>query len=317
MIWWLLAGLLLIGWLRYRSRANRRIHRPPVLDEQGQPYDVAHVRLSDGVTVPLIDVGEGPAVLLVPGADGIRQTWRYQIPELARTHRVLAPDLRTEIPAGATFDRLARDLDEILDDRGVQRAVVVGQSLGGAIALRFAASRPGRVGGLAVVNSLARVSYGHVGLNRTLFVPVAMATTRYLPTPLARWFGRLWSRLEIWVFDASPGAERVIDYALWTGPRTVPPGVSSRRVELLKGTDLRPELPAIEAPTLVVKGAHDTYVPVAWSKEIAGAIPGARYVEVPGTGHCAHISMPETFNRILIGWIDGIGESPGCKEAEG
>jgi len=316
-IWWTLGGLLLVGWLMYRSRANRHIERPPVLDEHGRPYEVIDVTLSDGATVPLIDAGEGPAVLLVPGADGIRQTWRYQVPDLARTHRVLAPDLRSEFPPAATFDRLARDLDEILDARGVQRAVVVGQSLGGAIAMRFAASRPGRVRGLAVVNSLARVSYAHVGLNWTLLVPVAMATTRYLPTVPARWFARLWSRLEIWVFDASPGSERVIDYVLWSGPRTVAPAVSSARVALLKGADLRAELPSIDAPTLIMKGPHDTYVPVAWSREIAGAIPGARYVEVPGTGHCGHISMPDTFNPILFDWIDGIGESTGRKEAEG
>jgi pimeloyl-ACP methyl ester carboxylesterase len=230
---------------------------------------------------------------------------------------VLAPDLRTEFPEGTTFDRLARDLEEVLDARGVERAVVVGQSLGGAIAMRFAASRPARVRGLAVVNSLARVSYAHVGLNRTLLAPVAMATTRYLPTIVARWFAWLWSRLEVWVFDASPGFERVVDYVLWSGPRTVAPRVSSARVNLLKGTDLGPELPRISVPTLVMKGPHDTYVPVAWSKQIAGAIPGARYAEVPRTGHCSHISMPDTFNRILFDWIDGIGESTRSREAEG
>lgn len=320
MTWWLLAGPVLIGWLAFRIRANSRIQRPPVLDERGEPYEVIDIALSDGATIPLIDAGEGPAVLLVPGADGIRQTWRYQIPGLARTHRVLAPDLRSEFAPAAKFDRFARDIDEILDARGVQRSVVVGQSLGGAISLHYAASRPERVRGLAVVNSLARVSYEHVGLNRVLLVPVAMATTRYLPTIPARWFARMWSRLEVWVFDASPGADRVIDYVLWSGPRTVPPAVSSARVALFKGTDLTPELASIRAPTLVMKGPHDHYLPVAWSREIAGAIPGARYAEVPGTGHCGHVSMPERFNPVLFGWIDGIervGESPGSKEAEG
>lgn len=314
---WLLAGLAAAAWLTWRSAANRRIARPPILDGNGRPYDVAELALSDGVSVPLIDAGDGPAVLLVPGADGIRQTWRHQLPGLARTNRVLAPDVRSEFPPGTSFDRLARDLEEVLDARGVERAVVVGQSLGGAIAMHFAATRPERVRGLVVVNSLARVSYAHVGLNRTLLVPVAMATTRYLPTILARWLARLWSRLEVWVFDASPGSERVIEYVLWSGPRTVPPRVSRARVTLLKRADLWPELSRISAPTLVMKGPHDTYVPIAWSKEIADAIPLARYAEVPGTGHCSHISMPDTFNRILFDWIDGIGESTRSTEAEG
>ncbi len=319
---WLFVVVLLFSWLVYRVRANRRLVRPPVLDDEGRPYDRFEVRLSDGNTVPLIDTGSipaelsGPGILLIPGADGMRETWRYQIPVLARRFRVLAPDLRTDIPDDATFDLFCRDAAEILDARGVSSAVIVGQSLGGAIALRFALLDPERVRGLVVANSLARVSYEHVGLNRTLLVPVAMATTRYLPTAPARWLARLWSRLEVWMFDRSAGSERVIDYALWTGPRTVPARVSSARVDLLKGEDLRPRLPEIRAPALVVKGPRDHYVPPAWSREIAGLIPGARYVEVPGTGHVSHISMPDTFNRILLDWLDEIGVTADSTEAD-
>jgi pimeloyl-ACP methyl ester carboxylesterase len=233
------------------------------------------------------------------------------VPVLARRFRVVAPDLRRRIPAGATFDRLRRDAEEVLDARGVEDAVVIGQSLGGAIALALALDAPRRVRGLVIANSLARVDYGHVGLNRTLLVPVAMATTRYLPTVLARWCARLWSRLEAWIYDASPGRERVVEYALWTGPRTVSPAVSSARVDLLRGEDLRPALGRVDAPTLVVKGPRDTYVPVAWSREIADGVPGARYREIAGTGHCSHISMPDEFNRVVLAWLEDIGETHG------
>lgn len=313
---WLVPAALLLLWLGYRVHANRRLAPLPVLDPSGRPYEVTDVPLSDGTSVALIDTGEGPAILLIPGADGVHQTWRYQVPALAARFRILAPDLRTFIDSDANFDRFCLDMQEILDARNVPAAVVVGQSLGGAIALRLAVLSPERVRALVIVNSLARISYRHVGLNRTLLVPVAIATTRYLPTLLARWFGRLWGRLDVWVFDASAGLERVIDYVLWTGPRTVPPAVSTARVELLRGEDLRPQLPQIAAPTLVVKGPRDTYVPVAWSREIAGLIPGASYVEVPGTGHVSHISMPDAFNRILLDWLRGIDCTPHSTEAE-
>ena len=75
--------------------------------------------------------------------------------------------------------------------------------------------------------------------------------------------------------------------------------------------DLRPELAAIRAPTLVIKGPRDHYTPPAWSEEIADLIPGARYVTIPGTGHCSHISMPGSFNRALIDWLNGIVPSRG------
>jgi 3-oxoadipate enol-lactonase len=85
-------------------------------------------------------------------------------------------------------------------------------------------------------------------------------------------------------------------------------------VDLLKQEDLRPELGAIRAPALVLKGPLDRYTPVAWSKEIAALIPGARYVEIAGTGHCSHISMPEVFNRTLLGWLSEIDKQRGPAE---
>lgn len=315
-----LLALLVLAWLVYRIRKNYRLIRPPVLAPDGRPYEVVDFRLSDGTVVPLLDTGEGPggrpAIVLIPGADGIHQTWRYQVPAFAEGHRVLSADLRAQVPPDASFDLLCRDVVELLDARGIDRAVVAGQSLGGAVALRLAVRYPERVRGLVVANSLARVSYRHVGLNRTLLVPVAMATTRYLPTPLARAFARLWSRLEVWVYDDSPGAGRVIDYVLYTGPRTVPPSVSGARVRLFRGEDLRPRLPSIEAPALIVKGPRDTYVPVAWSREIAGLIPDGAYVEVPGTGHCSHISMPDAFNSSLLEWLERDAQPPDSTEAE-
>ena len=110
----------------------------------------------------------------------------------------------------------------------------------------------------------------------------------------------------MWIYDASPGSMRVIDYALWTGPRTVPSSVSNARVARLKKIDLRPELPSIRAPTLVLKGSRDHYVPPACSHEIVALVPGARYQEVAGTGHCSHLSMPGSFNGLLLGWLESV-----------
>jgi pimeloyl-ACP methyl ester carboxylesterase len=108
----------------------------------------------------------------------------------------------------------------------------------------------------------------------------------------------------VWIFDDSPGSENVVDYALWTGARTVRPGVGRHRVDLLRGLDLRPELAHIRARTLVVKGPRDAYCPPAWSQEIAALIPDATYVEIPGTGHCSHVSMPGAFNRLVLDWLE-------------
>ena len=293
-----------VAWARLATRRNNRLIRPPVRDPDGNPLVSNRLQLSDGEVVTWVEAGDGPALLLIPGADGMKETWRFQIPELARRFHVISADLRSRFPYPATFDLFADDAVELLDFLGIESAIVIGQSLGGAIAIRLATRYPERVRGLVLANTLARVSYEHVGLNATALAPVAVAANRYLPTGAARWLGKLWSRHDVWIFDGSPGWERVVDYALWTGSRTEPPQISSRRIRLLAPEDLRPELARIRIPTLVLKGPRDTYTPAAWARDIADRIPDSRYVEIDDTGHCSHISMPGEFNRKLVTWLD-------------
>lgn len=290
----------------YMVRRNEALEPPPLRTLDGELLEERHLEFSDGARISYVDTGEGPPLLMVPGADGVKETWRHQVPFFARDRRVIAADLRSRIPDGADFDLYRRDLLELMEALDTGPVDLMGQSLGGAIALRFAARHPERVRSLVLCNTLARVSYDHVGLNRTLLAPAAMATTRYLPTALGRLAARAWSRAAVWIFDDSPGSENVVDYALWTGPRTASPRVSGRRVDLLEGEDLREELGDVRVPTLVVKGPRDAYCPPEWAREIAAGIEGAAYVEVPGTGHCSHVSLPGAFNRVVGDWLEGV-----------
>lgn len=308
------AGAGAVGaYMQAMTRRNRALglSRPGVRDSHGALLPELSHEYSDGESVTLMDIGTGAPVLMVPGADGMKETFRFQYPAFSNKLRVVSADLRSRFAPDDTFDRFAQDVFELIDSRELGPVVLLGQSLGSAIALNFAALFPELVRGLVLCNPLANVSYEHVGLNRTLMAPMAMATTRYLPTALSRQLARLWSEAEIWIYDDSPGRANIVDYALWTGPRTVSPRVSTRRVDLLKRVDLRPLLPTIQAPTLVVKGPRDHYLPPEWAMEIAALIPNARYDIVPGTGHCSHISMPGSFNRLVLDWIDdSLGEHP-------
>ena len=211
---------------------NRSLVPPPITGADGLPIPERELELSDGERVTYVDVAPAehhpgqPVVLMIPGADGVKETFRFQAPVLCAHYRVVCATLRSGLEEDHTLDRLVADTAELCETIGVESLVLVGQSLGGAIAMRFAVLHPDRVQGLVIANSLARVSYEHVGLNRTLLTPVASASTRYLPTWLGKAMARLWSRLEVWIYDASPGSERVVDYALWTG------GVRPRQLAL-------------------------------------------------------------------------------------
>lgn len=299
-----LSGAAAVAYTRAIKKRNAELVRPRIRDGEGQALPVGTFEYSDGEVVEYIDVGEGDALVWIPGADGPKETFRYQLPRFARDYRVVCADLRARFAEDDDFDRYVEDLLELLGARKIDRFVLIGQSLGSAIAMRFATLFPERLGGIILANPLARLSYGHVGLNRTSLIPLAMATTRYLPTDISRVLGRLWSRLGLWIFDDSPGSEGLIDYALFTGPRTVPARVSDARVARLKGFDLRRDLPAIQVPALVVKGPHDVYCPVSWALEIADLLPRAEYVPITGTGHCSHLSRPGAFNQAIEDWLE-------------
>ncbi|MXW66665.1 MAG: alpha/beta hydrolase [Gemmatimonadales bacterium] len=297
------AGVAGVAWWLAMTRRNEALVRPPVRDGSGEALPGGVIEYSDGERVEYVDAGSGDALVWVPGADGPKETFRYQLPSFARRHRVVCADLRREFRETADFDRLVDDVAELVDARGVDRFVLIGTSLGSAITMRFASRFPERVRGIVLCNPLARVSYRHVGFNRAALIPLAMLTTRYLPTELSRGLARTWSRLGVWIFDDSPGRDALIEYALFTGPRTVRPSVSDRRVSGLRRVDLRTDLADIAVPALVVKGPRDEYCPVDWAREITELLPDAEYVPIPGTGHCSHISRPGAFNETLGDWL--------------
>ncbi len=313
----LLAGVAGVGYARFVLRRNAALVRPRVRDASGEVLPVGRFEYSDGESVEYIDTGSGDVLVWIPGADGPKETFRYQLSRFARDYRVVCADLRVNFAEDDDLDRFVEDLLELLDALDIDRFVLIGQSLGSAISIRFASLFPERVQGLILANPIARVSYEHVGFNRTALTPVAMATTRYLPTGVSRSLARFWSRLGLWVFDDSPGRDALIEYALFTGPRTTPARVSDGRVGRLRGLDLKADLSAIAVPALVVKGPHDVYCPVSWALEIADQLPEAEYVPIPGTGHCSHISRPGAFNQVLASWLAELPAHNGVCDSDG
>jgi len=304
------AGAAAAAYVGAVKRRNAALVRPRIRDAEGHPLLVSTHTYADGETVEYIDAGEGEVLVWIPGADGPKETFSYQLPKFANDYRVICADLRSSFDESDDFDRFVEDILELLDELGVERFVLIGQSLGSAITLRFASLFPERLRGMVLCNPLARVSYDHIGFNRTALIPLAMGTTRWLPTAISRALAQVWSRLGLWIFDDSPGRGALIDYALFTGPRTVPTAIGDARVRRLKEHDLGPELSGIRVPALVLKGPHDVYCPVSWALEIVDRLPEAEYVPILGTGHCSHISRPGAFNHALENWLSTLGQDP-------
>jgi 3-oxoadipate enol-lactonase len=290
------------------DRWRRNIAKPlqPVRDHRGGTVEPVFVELAGGECVPVVDSGKGPAVVLIPGLTGDSEVFRYQIAALSESHRVIAPNLRVDFEGvEQRFDQFAHDIATVLDTLGAPSACALGLSFGGPIAIRFTSLYPERAWGLVLTNTLARLDLSHVGLNRTLLIPVARWTSRFLPEPLMRRLADFWGRYGVWVFDPSPGNERIIDYELTT-PVRVPMAVGSGRMDTFKNCDLRSDLRRIRQPALVICGTSDTYTPPEWQREIADLLPHSTYVEIPYGGHLTLISHAETFNEVVLGWLAGV-----------
>src|SRR6266480_6057954 len=138
------------------------------LDIDWQEHLRSHVL--NGSRVNYVEMGEGPPVVLVHGLSGCWQNWLENIPQLARRHRVLALDLagfgESELPhEEISIPGYGRFIDAFLGELGIERASLVGNSMGGFIAAETAIAHPSRVERLVLVSAAGLVRVGNARLS--------------------------------------------------------------------------------------------------------------------------------------------------------
>lgn len=257
--------------------------------------------------------GAGDAILLIHGMAGSSRTWREVMPLLARRFTVIAPDLlghgESAKPLGdyslGAFASGLRDLLGVLD---VDRVTVVGQSLGGGIAMQLAYQHPELCERLALVGSggLGReVSW----MLRALTLPGAEwimpllfpAAVRERGDALARWLAAKGLR-------APHLAEMWRAYASLTEPESRRCFVRTLRAVVDLGgqtVSARDRLYLAAAmPTLIVWGDADPIIPVAHAYAAHAAMPQSRLVIFEGCGHFPHVEQPLRFADTLAAFID-------------
>lgn len=222
--------------------------------------------------------------VVLHGASGSAATWESV--GLDGAGEVLALDLpgRGAIPgpARSSVPELAAWLVEELDRRGVAEAVVLGHSLGGAVALQAAMDAPEWVAGLVLVSSAARLR-----VHPSIFEAVE-ASTPERPFRLDMAFGASASRA---VVDA---------YAAATA--SVPPETAMADWRACDGFDVRERLSEVSCPTLVVYGDADALTVPRFQGGLAEAL-GAETAVVEGVGHMLPWEAPGRLVEIVRGWV--------------
>ncbi len=266
----------------------------------------------EGLTTRYFAAGSGPPLVLLHGDAESAFDWSWTLPALARTRRVYAPDLPgSGESAKPTADYspafLKRFVASFLDTVGVGQSALVGNSLGGLVALRLALSEPSRVGSLVLVAGSGLGRAVNLGLS-SLVVPgygdlaIGWAGTEAGAARRARdrarlLFARPGRAPEAWVSEQyrlarTPGFLAAQLAAL----RAVLDPLGQREV-------LLDELPRLTMPTLVVWGERDRVLPVSQAWAALARLPEGSIEIIPDCGHLPQVEWPDRFVQALDGFL--------------
>ncbi|CAN7307576.1 alpha/beta fold hydrolase [Mycolicibacterium frederiksbergense] len=266
-----------------------------------------------GMRQAVVDEGDGDEVLLlIHGMAGSAQTWRAVLPQLAKKYRVIAPDLlghgqsskpRTDYSLGA----FAVGLRDLLDELGVESATVVGQSLGGGVAMQFLYQHPDYCRRLALISS------GGLGpdvglILRLLAAPGAEFVMPVIaPSPVLRAGNAVKSWLSSAGLRSPRGAEMWSAYSSFGDSETRQAFLRTLRsvvdyrgqaVSALNRLNLREGL-----PILAIWGEQDNIIPVDHAYAALEARPDCRLEILPGVGHFAQVEAPDKVIELLDEFI--------------
>jgi pimeloyl-ACP methyl ester carboxylesterase len=283
------------------------------VEREYRAADSRDLALPDGAIAHVRESGppDAPAVLMLHGFASSAWAWEGWAEALKDRYRVI----RLDLPAhGFTKMHAQSDLSAagqvaflaaVLDALALPAAIVCGNSMGGALAWRFAAQYPARVKALILIDAVgratARAARQFAGWRQRLGNPVLRWLLRWGGGPIPMG----WS-MRLGVADPrtiTPAKVRRADL-LWrlrenreALPRALAAGVD--------GDGPRPE--AVRAPTLVMHGARDRLVPLSEGKALAAAIPGARLIVYPDLGHIPHEEDPARTAADALAFLAGLG----------
>ena len=271
----------------------------------------------DSIQLYYEEHGSGDPLLLIMGLAADSTAWLFQVPDFAGHYRTIAFDNRgvgrsAKPPGPYTIHGMADDAAGLLDVLRIERAHVVGVSMGGMIAQELALRHPDRVRGLVLgctfpepdadAERQRQFSVAQFGGHVTATGETEIDVTAV--DPLA-FFQHLLPR----VFNQS-FIDRELPKLLNVFAGALQYGFSMEailgQVEAVMGHKATDRLHRIAAPTLVITGDADLLVSPANSDILARNIPGAKLVKVPGGSHGFNFETPELFNREVLDFLAAV-----------
>jgi pimeloyl-ACP methyl ester carboxylesterase len=286
---------------------------------QGKPVHMNELKYLElhGDRVAYRDAGSGETLLLIHGMAGSSETWRAVIPQLAKKYRVIAPDMlghgQSDKPRGDySLGAFAVWLRDLLDELGVTRATIVGQSLGGGVAMQFVYQHPDYCQRLVLISS------GGLGpdVGWTLRLLSAPGAELILPVIAPKPVLNVGNKLRSWLSAAgiqSPrGAEIWSAYSSLSDSQTRQAFLRTLRsvvdyrgqaVSALNRLHLTSQL-----PTMAIWGDKDQIIPLDHAYAAQAARPGSRLEVLAGVGHFPHVERPTDVVDLIDDFITTTSE---------
>ncbi len=228
-----------------------------------------------------------PPLVLVHGAGGSRLDWPPQLRRLAKAH-VFALDLPAHGRSGGEITANIRDHADavcaFMDALAIERAVIVGHSMGGAIAQEISIHLPDRVAGLILIATGSKLP-----VDPTLPQRIEEDTLNTID----------------WIIDWAWSADAPADLKRLGRERllAVPPPVLQADYRACQEFDVRDYIDQIAVPTLVIGSDADRMVPLKFSRTLSERIPGAELVVIEGSGHMIPLERPQAVTGAISVWL--------------
>ena len=254
--------------------------------------DILYVEQGDVTALP---------VLFIHGFPFAHGMWAPQLEAVGARHRAVAYDLRGHGESAVgdgqyTIELHVDDLLALLDHLGIAKAVLVGLSMGGYVALRAAERAPDRCRGLVLADTRSAADDNAGRLKRAAG---AQAVKRDGMAAFAADFVK--AVFAPGTFDARPEAVAAVRLLM---EHTDPRGAAGNLIAMAGRTDTTGALAGIAVPALVLVGAQDTLTPPDDARVLEKGIPGAEMHVVPDAGHLSNLENPGVFNAHLLEFLD-------------
>jgi pimeloyl-ACP methyl ester carboxylesterase len=282
--------------------------RPAAFD-WNPALELRTVQLREG-TVLYAVAGEGLPVLLLHGFGGQVWVWEKQIPSLSKHYRLYVPDLlghgysdRPSVQYTPAF--FVASIRQFMDRLGIQRASVIGNSMGGGIAWAYAVTHPERIDKLVLIDSIPPDVVPAVR-NRSFRWLLAIRRLPLLPelSVAMQTRGLLRMTLEEMVYDDSLITGAVVERQYRIGRIAGTPRAMismARQVSAVK--QYAPALARLGTPTLIIWGRDDEVFPVQVGRDLHELIPGSAFIVIPDSGHMPMWETPDEVNREIAAFL--------------